>query len=541
METRWQRFQEWRATIAGRRALTDLGFFAVLFTFVGIAYQPSLKHPPRADQWCFLVDTVDDNTVAGAVANSYSYNRTRLTMPGDTDLFRPVLFALLAAEKVLFEGRLALYQSLGLLLHAAVCVLLLVVMRRAAALASGGADPCAAGRDLLMYAIVTFFALNPCVQELVIWSHLHGYLLFLVLTLGAVACGLKAAAEPEFGRRAVRAVAGAWALTFVAAFTYELGQVVALLLGGALAATLALAWGWKRTAILCAAFVSVPVSYQVTNKADLRHHQGHYQPDNLRGEIVNRAASRATLGHAARYGTFTTAQPFFPSLHHSAFVRQRLEIYETVWDGYRLRTPTPALAVSYGVLGLGLLLAGVGLIAALRVRSLAAVFALALPAGLYGAYAAVTIFGRMNMRPGPAVLAANCYYTYTALVFALFGAGVLWAASTWGRAESVRRAIAAGLILLTAFGAEQVWRTNAHIAQCEKAKVRPLRAVQRFVDQHRSEPGFSFVIDYANSDEVVPMHGRPTPELLFSRWMGDPNPLYRVVIRDGVATAERLR
>lgn len=540
MQTRWETFRAWRATAAGRRALTDLGFFAVLFAFVGVAYQPSLKHPPRADQWCYLVDTAGDNTVADAVAHSYSYNRTRLTMPGDTDLFRPVLFALLAAEKVLFEGHLALYQVFGILLHTAICVLLLAVMRRGAALASG-ADPCAAGRDVLLYAIVAFFALNPGVQELVIWSHLHGYLLFLVLTFGAVACGLAAVTEPDGGRRAARAVAGAWALTFVAAFTYELGQVVALLLGGALAAALLPAWGWRRTAALCAAFAAIPTSYQVTNKADLRHHEGRYEPDNLRDQIVERAATRATLRHAARYGTFTTAQPFFPSLHHSAFVRQRLEIYETVWDGYRLRTPTPALAVSYGVLGAGLLLAGAGAVGVIRTRSRAAVFALGVPAGLYAAYAAVTVLGRMNMRPGPAVLAANCYYTYTALVFALFGAGVLWSASTWARAESVRRAVAAGLLLLTAPGAESVWRTNAHIAHCEKAKVRPIRAVQRFVDRHRGEPGFSFVIDYANSDAVVPMHGRPTPELLFGRWTGDPNPLYRVVIRDGVATGERLR
>ncbi len=533
-----QRVREWRGTPAGRRAVADLVFFAVLFAFVGIAYRPALNHPPRADQWCFLTDTAELNTVAEAVAGSYSYNRTRLTVPGDTDLFRPVLFALLATEKVLFDGRLPLYQGLGLVLHAGVCVLLLLVIRRAAALLDPASAAGDAGRDPLGYATVAFFALNPCVQELVIWAHLHGYLLFVVLSLGATACVLRAIADRGTGERVGGSVAAAWALVAVAAFTYELGQVVALVLGGGLALALAPAAGWKRAGAVLAAFALVPVAYQVVNRLDLEYHRGRYAPDDLTGEIVRRAATRATLEHAARFGVFTGVQPFVPSVLQTAYHRQRLEVSETVWDGSRLRAPTPALAVSGAVLAAGALLAGAGLVTAARNRSLAAAVAVGIPVGLYAAYAGITVLGRMNMRPGPTVLAANCYYTYTALAFALFGLGALWCAARGARAEGARRALAVGLLLLTAHGAELVWQTNRTIDLSEREKSRPIRAVLRFVDQHRHEPDFSFAIDYAHSDPIVPMHDRPTPELLFSRWTSVTNPKYRVTVRDGKALVQ---
>src|SRR5580704_19548061 len=84
-----------------RAFLIDAGFAVIMFAFIWTAYAPSLKHVHRADQWNYLVDMIPFTGLGESLEHSYSYNRTRLVAPGDVDLFRPVLFALLATEKCL--------------------------------------------------------------------------------------------------------------------------------------------------------------------------------------------------------------------------------------------------------------------------------------------------------------------------------------------------------------------------------------------------------------------------------------------------------
>ena len=217
----------------------DAVFAAGLAVLVWLAYGPSVRHAPRADQWAFLVDTLDEPTFAGTLRASYSYNRTRTIAPGDTDLFRPVLFAVLAAEKAAFGFDLAGPQYVGIGLHYGVCLLLFAVLRRIV------------GRCPLTYTVTLFFALNPAVQELVVWTHLHGYLLFLLLLLGAVYL-LLAGVDGDAVRPAP--LAGAWGLLLVASFTYEMGQFAAVLAGLYVAAAVAPRAGRLRAAGWFAAF-----------------------------------------------------------------------------------------------------------------------------------------------------------------------------------------------------------------------------------------------------------------------------------------------
>src|SRR4051794_1678883 len=92
----------------------DLAFAAVLVGLVWAAYAPSLKHIHRADQWCYLGDTLDSHTFGELLAQTYSYNRTRTICAGDTELFRPVLFAVLAGEKAVLDTDFAAYQAVGI-------------------------------------------------------------------------------------------------------------------------------------------------------------------------------------------------------------------------------------------------------------------------------------------------------------------------------------------------------------------------------------------------------------------------------------------
>jgi hypothetical protein len=510
----------------------DLAFFAALFVFVALAYWPSLEHPPRADQWGYLVDTRSDHTFLDTLRHSYSYNRTRLTYPGDTDLFRPLLFAVLAAEKAAFEGRVAAPQALGIVFHCAACVLMLVVLRQIAQIVrpSGEARD---GPERFTYATVAFFALNPCVQELVIWAHLHGYLLFLLLVLGSMSCLLRAATDSE---RTARYLGAAWALALVSAFTYELGQFYALVAGICAGFVALPRFGTLRAVGLVIAFAAISAAYQTTNRIDQQFHRGSYDPENLQPQIVEQIFTPKTTVHTARYGTYTLVQPYFPSLVQSSYSGQRLLIAESVWAWRKQKTFTPMIAVSLAVFAASAVLALAGSRRLAREPSRARLVALGLPVVVSALYAAMTVLGRMNMRPERSILSENSYYAYTALMFGLLAASAAWhAVGGWG--ESLRKWLAIGLLVLSAAGAEKVWEANTMLASIERVWMLPLRAVQNLVDAHRGEPGFSFEIDYAASDPVPEIHKMRITRIVFDEWMCDPNPRYRVTIRAGKARA----
>jgi hypothetical protein len=507
----------------------DFAFLAVLWAAIALAYGPSLKHPPRADQWCFLADTRHDHTFGELLRNHYSYNRTRLTGPGDTDLFRPLLFAVLAAERAAFEGHISPPQLLSIGLHCAVCTLLLLSLKQTAAVVRPkGEAP--AGADWFNYGLVAFFALNPYTQELVIWAHLHGYLVFLILVFGAVACVNRYARGGNS-----RWLTGAWALACASAFTYELGQLFAVLLGASAALLAAPRVGSAKAAGVAVGFASILVGYQLADRIDAQAHHGRYEPENLKPVILDCAFRGPTVTNSVRFAVFTGVQPFFPALVKHSYAGQRLEVAEHFWRTRKhVKMPTPVTAVSaatyFGLLGLAL----VGLRALAREPSRAAAVALLLPLALYALYAGMAVLGRMNLRPTAVILSSNSYYAYTALAFLLLAAGAAWHA-VGPRADAVRKWLAAGLLVLAAAGSERVHQANVMIADLDRDWSRAVATVQEFVDAHRHEPDFSFAIDYPVSEPVPVIHRLRLPEIVFGRWMPAANPKYRVVLRDGKA------
>jgi len=103
------------------KALIDGLLFPLLVAAaVFFTYPPSLEHMPRADQVWYLMDVAQDTTFFDLVAHSYSFNRTRHVAPGDTDLFRPVLFFVLASERAIFGNNFMAVQAIGLVLHFAI-------------------------------------------------------------------------------------------------------------------------------------------------------------------------------------------------------------------------------------------------------------------------------------------------------------------------------------------------------------------------------------------------------------------------------------
>ena len=240
-----------------------------------------------------------------------------------------------------------------------------------------------------------------------------------------------------------------------------------------------------------------------------------------------------------RFGIYTGVQPFCPSLLQTSFTGGRLQTAESLWTGPVLKRCGPLCLVSALVLVLTLSFGAIGLGSLLRRGDRLPILALLLLAGLYGVYGAMTVLGRMNLRPGPPMLTSNSYYTYTALLLLMpliFGAWLGTARMSGRLATLARKALVGGLAILAFAGAERIWQVNREMAPnpLMKDMTRPIRAVNLFVKEHRDEPDFSIAIDYKSSDKIPIAYGPHVTDTIFHRWIAD-EPKYWLAIRDGKA------
>jgi hypothetical protein len=504
---------------------------------IWLAYAPSLRHMPRCDQWSYLIDTMGRRGFADTFGHTYSYNRTRVDSPGDTDLFRPVLFALLAAEKDWFGNDFALAQAVGIGLHCGVVLLLLNILLALTPAADVGWPAVRIAGRLLPYAVCLFFALNVSVMEMVVWSHINGYLLFLNFLLGSVLLLLRAIDAPSSAGRRRLCLVGGWLLALAAAFTYELGQFYALLAGVCLACTAAGGRGLAARAATVAVFALIPAFYQGANYADQLAHTGKFPQEHLGAKILEQAVSGQTLEHAVRFARYTVLQPFFPSLVNPS-PGDRIGIDE-LGPGELFSQPGGAVALSWTVVGVCLLSTLVGLRTPGTGAGGRRGITFAIGSGLFLLYAALSVLGRMNMRPGPIILSSNSYYAYLSLLFLLLTLAGLWQAPVPGQARAsgaitcvCQSLLVVGLVLLSVEGARQVHTVNEQ----EAALLQPLRAtvvaVQGFIDRHRHEGRLRVAFDLDNSDGIDVYHGIPITTILFHEWIDNADPSYVLRLRE---------
>jgi hypothetical protein len=522
-----------------------VGFAALLFAVVGLTYQPSLKHVARADQVAFLLDTIDCDGFLDTFAHCYSYNRTRVISPGDTQLFRPVFFALVSAEKALFADRFELWQAAAVMLHWAACVLLLLVLLRVRSLAAGGSpSPSRRICDLLPYALTLFFALNHAVVEQVIWFNISGYVLCIVFILGSLLALLHITgrAESTRGQRATR-LAAAWVLTLLAAFTYEIGQFYALLAGAFLAAGAFRRGRVGRAVGLFALFLSVSLVYQAVNAFDRRLHRGQFVDDVSLTDIGGRCLSVTSLEHLARYVVFAIVQPFLPLSCKCQMMPLegrdarpgvgKMWLGEQVWQG-DLAMDGP-LAVSLTLFGLwaGLTAQGTGRLVKVGNKKLLAVSLFGF--GVCGLHVGIIVFGRMNLRTEHLLLALNPYYSYFTLLFALIGSlppllslgcrGGLFGASAERLAGAL---LLAGLVCLGVCGGCQTHKINRKAARLFAPFRSFHQALRTFVEGHRGEEDFSLAIHMHPPGSVPGTRGLPWAILFYKKYIRRTCPKYVV-------------
>ncbi len=466
---------------------------------IWLTYRPALKHGARDDQWNFLTDTRNQRHFKRLILRHYAYNRTSEMARGDYPLFRPVLYALLAGEKAFFGHRFLGWQAVGIIVHCAIVCLLLTLLLRLDRLGSPGEGSTGLRlRTVAAYGLALFFAVDVSIMELVIYHHLTGYLVFLLLELGVMVLVVDLLADANSSVRVRLArIGGAFVLALLAAFTYEIGQLFAVVVGLVLGAA---AWraGKRRQGVaLAGLFCLVLVLFQL---ADRGHRLLHPPQSQDLGEstILAVACSPTTLINAGRYLAFCLVQPFFPSCVDVGFASRLIvpEPRDSLANFMRL---DPLLGVSL------LVVAGVGVLTAIGFRRLGSdpsrgprLMVVLLAVALVVLHMSIIVLGRMNMRPRPTILSMNSYYAYFPLAMLLVGLYALWssapAAATPRRerlAGVLQMAVVAGLLVLSVASARKVHAMNVEIRNVH----RPLRNCITFLDdlvrEHGTDTGVS--------------------------------------------------
>ncbi|MBF0483863.1 MAG: tetratricopeptide repeat protein [Candidatus Omnitrophica bacterium] len=89
----------------------------LIIVFTTIVYTPSFFHMGRSDQENYFAETAQLNGFVQTVENTYSYSRQRIFFAGDFQMFKPLYFVLLAAEKSVFGCNPFGWQVTSVILH----------------------------------------------------------------------------------------------------------------------------------------------------------------------------------------------------------------------------------------------------------------------------------------------------------------------------------------------------------------------------------------------------------------------------------------
>jgi hypothetical protein len=391
-----------------------------------------------------------------------------------------------------------------------------------------------------------FFALNFASMELVVWAHLHGYLLFLALVLGALVLIWDWIYRFDLSPRRRRwTLAGCWACACVAAFTYELGQFFAVIVGLVL-----LAHGWRTAPrlsplLVAGAFIAIVPLYQTLNRLDRIAHRERFAEEYLPELIRERAVSLMTLEHTGRFLAYTAVQPFFPSVTGWWYQGERIHIREPVHHWPKYVEPNIKLFLSYGI---ALLFFGASFAAARRFHRGGARSAwpmIAMPLGLFGLYTGITVLGRMNLRPSDYVLASNSYYAYVALLLLIVGAFALWQSlprgAAWQRGALL---LCSGLVFLGCYSSGRIRHVSQRLTDRYAGFHAVVRQFEAFLDEHGRDPELKLAFDMRPSDPFPVTHSIPFPLVLYPEWIDNHNPRYVVSFPDGgfaVTPAEQWR
>jgi len=191
----------------------SLNRYLLLVSSTFCVYLPSLfAGLPRADQVWYLHQVSQFSRFSELIEHAPSWNR--FYSAGDFQLYRPLLYLQLNFFYFIFNHTYWLWQLASLILHLIVVVCLYQLLIE---INNGSHLP-----PLLLSFL---FAVAYSSSELVLWSHISGYITFCILLLTSLLCLVRFI---KYGRPC--ALVSSIILAFASSLTYEIGIVYQILL-----------------------------------------------------------------------------------------------------------------------------------------------------------------------------------------------------------------------------------------------------------------------------------------------------------------------
>ena len=199
-----------------RNNKTFLLHYILIAVITLAAYYPSLYHMPRSDQFIYFTNTAEQHDLLSLTVKNYAFNRMDLSYGlKDELLFRPFIYAFLGFEKWLFGLTFFYWQLAGILLHLTVLWFLMRLL-------------IGIHKSWWASLLTLFLGVLFAGSEMVVWSHINGYLIFITCALIALDQTLKVIKKK---RPRVKNLLGVGLALIFAVFTHEFGVIFSFFLG----------------------------------------------------------------------------------------------------------------------------------------------------------------------------------------------------------------------------------------------------------------------------------------------------------------------
>ncbi len=461
----------------------------VLVFWTGCLYYPSLFQIARSDQLAYLMETAGIKDWSALAWDLYDFNRQRVFAKGDELLFRPFFYFILGTERWLFGYHFMLWQLAGVVLHTVVLIWLLRLLRLFG-LNRGG------------LLLVLFFSSLPLCMNMVIWNHLHGYLVFVWMLLIAL---FELYCVTEKGRLDLRSFILLLTSLSLATFSYDTGCIFTVLFAVYLG---------TRRGVVCpfgsrvraAMLLSIPsFAYVALSVLDFFFRKSNAPEANI---ITSEFHLFSTLKSMVIMGFWW---------FYSGIESARLVFFARPGGQFRISPTTPLFPPwnSWDSLSIFVTLMFVGLVVSYflifrKTISMAylkrQIPMLSLILGMLLIYTLVIAVGRINARGLENNLKYNNYYSYPFWIFTVVFIGLSIHAKRLRQVSPALRKIAI-LILLggTLFNGVVLWKINAGVASQDAPSIQLVQTVDAFLSEHSGgEVSFEIAPSIPGNPNIFP-------------------------------------
>jgi len=468
----------------------------VLIAIITIAvYYNGLYQVARADQLHYLASVATKKSLWSLTIGSYALNRSTV---GDRILFRPVLYLVLGLEKYCFGYNFFFWQLVSLSLHIGVVFVLYKILQREHR-----------EERIMPFLLALYFSVQYSSMEMVVWHHIVGYLLFALLML--IVLYMVQGYPTNFRRQRSFYLLGL--CLFLAAFTYELGSGLALLVGfyllsydiilkrrsSGIEEANRVDRGGEVCSKKCLIFIfAVPVIYLLSSMLDLYSRFGNF---NSCGQIISRGfgADIRSAIYAAFFWIVTSFSPWVLDMR----IGERIEIDHVE------KSPLALLSLLYCLPYMILACRGfTRMYLRKKLPFMLLVFA------LMCAYTGLIVLGRANERGLIRVLYNNSYYSYMftlLLVIGLYsGLNLPYIWERFATKSGVFYSLVLGalywtLVVMIALNICKVYEMNVKMREWSRPRRALVNQIVKLVKDHKDEKDFSFSVDdKCGVNEVIP-------------------------------------